>query len=157
MNTHIKSEEAMSLVLDEHGTAVKDANVEATIKAMEPTLEHGAEWPAHFFELHLGKLNNTAAFGKGMHKIQLRLESQGYHLTSRGKNATSWWVEKVKNTGRVVSGMHRKAMGLLRRSAVLAHSTSTLHADKLDENERRRLEHRGRVQAIRFLTASRIR
>lgn len=157
MSQSINNEDPMSLVLVEHKHAVKDSNVENTIKAMEPDIAHGAEWPAAFFEQHLGKQNHTAAFGQAMHRLQLRMEAQGYHLTARGKNATSWWIEKVENTARVVNKMHRRAMSYLRRSAVLANSTVKMHAAKLDENQQRQLEHKSRIQALRYLTASRIR
>lgn len=104
MNTNNQAQEALNVVLNEHGNSLKDANIETTIKAMEPDLRHEAEWPTEFFEVHLGKVRQTVSFGKAMSRLTQRLEADGYHLTSRGKNATSWWVEKIQNTGRVVGG-----------------------------------------------------
>jgi hypothetical protein len=148
-NTNI-TETAVERVV-QSGKPLKSQRVERTLDAMKPNLDHGASWPLSFFEEHLDLKFGTVSFGIAIANLTERLEMSGYHLTSKGKNAQSWWVEDVKNTRRIARSMNKSAMRQMLRAARLSFSTSKLHASKLPTTEVMRLEKDAETYAKRFL------
>jgi len=120
-------------------------------------IDHGKEWPTTWFEAELKIERNRASFGMAMSEVNAQLERRGYHLTSRGKFGQSYFVEPLQRTVGIVKMMNRRALKYLGRSAVFAHNVVVHHGDKLTESERRQIEKRAEVQAIRYALASRLR
>lgn len=147
----------MQVVLDEQTQIAYRGNIEATIVAMQDNLKHGAEWPVSFFEANLGIKADKVKFSLLMSQLNERLEAEGYHLTTRGKNGTSYWVDALERTSHIVSRMNRQAINYLRRSAVLAHAAAAYHGDKLSDGQRQRLEKQSQIQAMRYVLVSRMR
>jgi hypothetical protein len=138
--------------------SIKSLRVRECMECMVADIGHGKEWEASWLEDRLGMHRDSAAFGLAVSEINAHIESEyGYHLTARGKHGNSYFVEPVNRTVGIVKSMNRKALGMLLRSAKFASRVVAHHGDKLSESERRQIEKRAQVQAMRFALASRLR
>lgn len=154
--SELTAEEAVKMV----NVAMKPAKserIQVCIDTMLEGLEHGKEWGIEFFEEQLRIKRDRLSFGMMISEVNEQLEKRGYHLTSRGTNGVSYYIAPLEKSSSITSALNRKAMRLLKRSAVFAQSTLREHGGKMDEKEKRRLEKQSQIQAMRYVLMTRMR
>lgn len=146
---------ALQIVNAEDGRKVPQRVLDC-LAALLSDIYHGKEWPAVWFEQRLGHVRETIGFGKALSHVNLLLEAEGYHLTSRGRNGAFYRVETVDRSANVAKSFNKQAINLLKRGAVFAHATLQKHGHLLDEAQKRKLQKAAEISAVRYVLASRL-
>lgn len=128
-------------------------NVLACVQFVKSEIDHGKGWKSEDLAKVLNRTPGTMMFQMDMSEVNEILERKGYHLTTRGKHGQEYFVEEIHRSSGIVTGFQRSATRKLRRSVIFAHGVLNNHADKLSEDQKRRLEKQAEVQAWRYLAA----
>lgn len=159
MNTNNTSEnpkQALELVVSKR-REIKSQNIMRCIQFIQDDISFEKTWKTALLAEVLDMKPDTVAFGIAMSEVNRALERNGYHLTTRGKHGQEYFIEPVKRAAAVGDTMMRDAMNSMKRAVVYLNGVATKHAELLTETERRRIEKRAEIGALRYVLCSRIR
>ncbi len=155
MNEKIDEKKAMEIVLA--GKATQPQRIVRAAETILADIQHGQIYPKN----ELGQLLQMKAegqrFGLAVSAVNEILERKGFHLTQAGNNGEAWSVVPVKRSSRIISMLNKQGLKKLRRSALFAYGVLNEHGDKLDDDEKRKIEKQAQIQALRYMFASRVR
>jgi hypothetical protein len=160
MNTNEDSKNERKMALEKVISKNKSVKSESVLKCLEfitADIHFGKTWPTAELAAQMNMAADSIQFGMAISEVNKCLERRGYHLSSRGKNGQSYFVESLDRSGSITAAMNRDALNTLKRAVVFAHGVVQNHGDKLSESQRRRLEKQAEISAMRYVIASRIR
>lgn len=136
---------------------IKSEKIKSVADTMLAEISHGKEWQSKDLADLLQMQPNNMQFGLAMSEVNLALEKQGYHLSTRGTQGKKYFVEPIDRTCAIGASMQRDAMNTLKRAVIFLNGVAINHAEKISEGEKRRIEKQAEQAALRYVLCKRMR